>query len=348
MISVAALTRRLSGDRKAISAVLTGLGYREEELRYSPHGYFQFRRPDGDNPKAIQLWVDSLNYTCYTRPDKGNLYTLVMRNRNLTFPKALRWVAETLGFTDVEIREVSFPFGGFYHGLRGGQADDELPLKTYDEAILKPFQENLSYMWFRDGISYKTQETFGIGMDLDANAILIPERSVTGELIGIQARRNDSHCPHNERWWAYLPCQRSRTLFGFAMHYEKIVESGTVFIVEAEKSVMKGYEMGVHNVVALCGATISKAQVALFKSLRLQNYILCLDDGLPPEHYRAEAQKLLSQSPLFTPNIFYIHDQNHTYLKEGEKESPFDKPLPVLKALVKNCKVPVKDTKNDE
>lgn len=337
MINAAALTDRISNNCRYIEKILVALGYREDELRYNIRGYYQFRRPDGDNNTAIQLWVNNLNYVCYTRPEKGNLYTLVMKIKQINFPQALRWVADQLNFWPNGKADIIYPFGGFYRGLSKTPEFPEYALKTYDESIIMPYQNALSYMWNQDGISYRTQEIFGVGMDLQANAILIPERSITGELIGIQARQNSSHCPHTERWWAYVPCQRNYTLFGYSFNYQAIIEKQIVWIVESEKSVMKGYEMGIRNVVAICGSVLSEVQVRLLKGLQVKTYILALDDGLPPEHYEHEAEKLLVHTNVWTSRVFYIRDDKHKYLVNGEKESPFDKSLNTLKRMAKEC-----------
>lgn len=342
MVNAAALTDLISNNRDYIEKILVALGYREDELRYNPRGYYQFRRLTGDNRTAIQLWVNNLNYVCYTRAEKGNLYTLVMKTKQLNFPQALKWIVELLGIKSVGNTKISYPFGGFYRGLVKTHEFPEYSLKTYDDSILSPYQNSLSYMWNKDGISYRTQEVFGIGMDLQANAILVPERSITGELIGVQARKNSSHCPHSERWWAYIPCQRNHTLFGYAFNYQSIVEKQVVWIVESEKSVMKGYEMGIRNVVAICGSVISEVQTRLLKGLQLKTYILALDDGLSSEHYQKEAQKLLVHSELWHSRVFYVRDEQHKYLVNGEKESPFDKSLNTLKKIAKECLKEVK------
>lgn len=344
MINVTALTEYISGNRGYIEDILVALGYRSDELRFNSKGFYQFRRLEGDNPKAIQLWIESLNYVCYTRPEKGNLYTLVMKENRLTFPAALRWISDVVSFWPEEssMPDVKLPFGGYYHGLVKTQEYPELSQRTYDESVIAPYQNAVSYMWNADGISYKTQEAFGIGMDLESNSILIPERNIAGELIGIQARRNDSNCPHAERWWAFLPCSRHQTLFGYSMNYEEIVKRDSVFIVESEKSVMKGFEMGIRNVVAICGAVISDTQVRLLKGLRVKTYMLALDDGLPDEHYEKEARKLLVNTTVMRNRVLYIKDTENKYLVSGGKESPFDKPLEILKALTKECSREVK------
>ena len=342
MLNVTALTEKIAGNRGYVEDILTAIGYRPEELRYHPKGYYQFRRLEGDNPTAIQFWVDTLAYVCYTRAEKGDLYTLVMQAKGISFPAALHFIANTISYWPEGRTAVKLPFGGYYRGLLHSVQYPEFDLAVYDESILDDY-EGLSYMWNQEGISYRTQEVFGIGMDLESNSILIPERSITGDLIGIQARRNERNCPHSERWWAFLPCSRQLTLFGYAMNYREIVERQSVFIVESEKSVMKGYEMGVRNVVAICGSKISETQARLLKALRLKKYVLALDDGLSPEHYEVEAKKLLIHNPLYCNAVYYIRDDKHLYLTPGEKESPFDKPFTTLKQLTRTCLVPVQN-----
>ena len=98
MLNVTALTEKIAGNRGYVEDILTAIGYRPEELRYHPKGYYQFRRLEGDNPTAIQLWVDTLVYVCYTRAEKGDLYTLVMQAKGITFPVALHFIADTISY----------------------------------------------------------------------------------------------------------------------------------------------------------------------------------------------------------------------------------------------------------
>ena len=338
-INVTELTDVLSGNRGHIETVLTSLGYQYDELKFEhTKGIYRFRRLEGDNPTAISLWIDTLNFVCFTRATKGNIYTLVMHYENLSFPQTLEWIADKIGFhpASCDFMYIQKPFGGFYTDLLKEHVPSELDLPVFPEEKIRPHQCFVSKLWNDDGISYKTQETFGVGMDLAANAILVPERNTMGELIGIQARRNDRDCPHEKRWWAYLPCSRTQTLYGWSMNYRRIVEKGIVFLVESEKSVMKAYEMGIRNVLALCGCTISSSQLRLLRSLRLKAYILALDEGLGEAQMWQEAKKLL---PL---RAYYLYDREHHFLEKGSKDSPFDKDRETLLELVKYCRKEVK------
>ena len=339
-VNVSELTERLVGNRDAVASVLCAIGYRESELKYNHHEeYFRFRRPDGDNPSGMILYLKTLRYICFTRADKGSLYSLVMAVMNLSFPEALRFISSATGIetSDYQTQKIHYPFGGFYREMLPENQYPEMDLKIYPEETLTPFQNKFSKMWNDEGISYKTQETFGIGMSLRENAILIPERNTSGNLIGIQARRNEKDCPHESRWWAYVPCSRNQTLFGYSINYKRIVEKGTLFIVESEKSVMKAYEMGIRNVVAICGCRISESQVKLLKALYLKRYILALDEGLPEIQVKLEASKLKLHNPIMKTNVDYIYDGNEQFLKQGSKNSPFDLPLNDLKGMLKNC-----------
>lgn len=63
----------------------------------SKQNELRFSREDGHNPTAMRLKLDTLKFDGFSINEHGNLYSLVMKTKKLSFPKALRYVAETLG-----------------------------------------------------------------------------------------------------------------------------------------------------------------------------------------------------------------------------------------------------------
>ena len=179
----------------------------------SKQNELRFSREDGHNPTAMRLKLDTLKFDGFSINEHGNLYSLVMKTKKLSFPKALRYVAETLGLEKSQFsQKIRYPFGGFYKGLMKEIQEPEYSMTTYDESILDEYANKFNLMFFKDGINFQTQKHFNVGFDLESLRITVPEYTLDGKLCGIMGRLNDSRCSKDERWLPIIPCSRSLTL----------------------------------------------------------------------------------------------------------------------------------------
>lgn len=300
---------------------------------------FRFAREYGRNPTSIVLNLNTLSFHCFSDSKaKGNLYTIVMERRELNFPQALDWIASSLGLEKSKFNiKIKLPFGGFYKNISKEINEPEYAMETYGEDILLPYLDKYNTLFLNDGINFETQKTFNVGYDLENNAILIPEYTLDGKLCGIQARTNDSKCEHDKRWWAFLPCSRNLTLYGYHRNYSSVQEKGLCLITESEKSVMKMHQIGCNNVVATCGCQISDTQAKHLKGLLLPKYIVAYDEGLAEEQIKAECEKLIIKNIMFQNRVGYIYDEENKYFPKDSKLSPCDMPKDIFLKLVKEC-----------
>ena len=80
----------------------------------SKQNELRFSREDGHNPTAMRLKLDTLKFDGFSINEHGNLYSLVMKTKKLSFPKALRYVAETLGLEKSQFsKNIRYTFCGF-------------------------------------------------------------------------------------------------------------------------------------------------------------------------------------------------------------------------------------------
>lgn len=323
-MDVHCLTGLLQGDPIKIADVLEALGYEPKDRG----SYYQMKNLDGDNPTAIAVWKNSLNYNNYTRAKNGNIITLIMDVKGYSFPKALQWLAKELGVANAPIVKIKYPFGGFYRKLQADDAD-KVVFTKYSENDLPP-NDSLSYRFFKEGIDYQTQEYFGVRYDHVSNAIIIPVHDWYGRLIGAKARINSD--TDGQRWYAYLPYPKTGILYGWNANYKNIIEKGICIVTESEKGVMQLYSMGVHVGLALGGHDISKVQVRYLKSLKCK-IILSLDEDITEEEVEKQAAKLDGC------DVWMIKDRVHKYLPFGSKASPTDFGMDVFKKLLKECLV---------
>lgn len=297
----------------------------------------RFSREDGHNPTSMRLKIDTLKFDGFSINTHGNIYTLVMTTQKLSFPNALKYVAETLGLEKREFsKKIRYPFGGFYKGLMKEIQEPEYSMTTYDESILDEYADKYNLMFFKDGINFQTQEHFNVGFDLESLRITVPEYTLDGKLCGIMGRLNDSKCSKDERWLPIIPCSRSLTLYGYHHNYESIQQKNIVVVGESEKFVQQLHSMGSCIGLATCGCDVSDVQAKHLKALMTQKIILAYDEGLEEEQIRSQAQKLILSNAVFHNKVGYVYDRDNEILPKGSKASPSDFGKNVFTTLMKS------------
>ena len=309
----------------------TQITYRNQknELRFS--------REDGHNPTAMRLKLDTLKFDGFSINAHGNLYSLVMKTKHLSFPKALKYIAETLGLEKSQYRQkIRYPFGGFYKGLMREIREPEYSMTTYDDSILNDYIGKYNLMFFKDGINFQTQQFFNVGFDIETLRITVPEYTLDGRLCGIMGRLNDSRCPKDERWLPIIPCSRSLTLYGYHHNYETIQQKNIVVVGESEKFVQQLHSMGSYVGLATCGCDVSEIQAKHLKALMTSKIILAYDEGLEEDQIRTQAEKLILDNAMFRNKVGYVFDRDNLILPKGSKASPSDLGKGAFLELIKN------------
>lgn len=337
MVSVIKLNEILYGNIDSIIRLLERLDVADISIK---HNEIRFAYEEGKNPSACVVNPDTLTYCSFSRAETGTIYTLIMNKRNLSFPQSLHWVANVLGLEQRSLtNNIKLPFGGFYKELSSPPVNYGEDNKILDEALLTPYANKYNQMFFKDGISYLTQEKFNVGLDISSNRITIPEYDLQGNLIGIMGRLNVVNCEDKDRWLPIIPCHRGSSLYGFHINYQDIIKKQICLIGESEKFVMQLDTMRLNCGLATCGNNISKLQEKAIKMLKVPTIILAYDEGLDEEHIRKQALKLKSDNMLYENRVGYIYDRDNIILPKDSKCSPADLGKDNLHRLMKECVV---------
>lgn len=329
-VNVVELQEKLKSNSDYLEEILNKLGYKNIKDKYK---YYSCANHDGDNNGALVLWKESLRYTNYTRNHEGNIITLVMNDKDCSFPRALEYIANWIGFKSSGIQIVR-PFHGFYKNIAAEQKGEIPILDEYSWDKL-PDPNCFSKKFIDDNIDAITQKDWKVRYSIDDDAILIPILDLNGRLIGTKAR-NNTETDMSHRYYAYLPYQKNAVVYGANQNYHKIIAKNTVIITEAEKSVLQGNSFGCNNIVAIAGHSISNIQANIIKSLMCKNVVVAFDQGICEEEVRFEANKLRSDNALIKNNIYYLYDKEGVYLKD--KESPTDNGKSLFQLMLKNCR----------
>ena len=277
--------------------------------------------------------IETLSYASFSHNHKGDVITMVSLLKEIDLGQAIKWLAKelNLSYEYSEKVEVTLPFGGFFKNYSKVKDNDVNPPKTYPIERLKEYTGRLNTLWLEDNISLQTQELFDIGLDFETNRIAIGWKDVNSELVGIMGRLNKKELTDKDtKYLPIIPFNKSKVLYGLDVNYSDILDNGTIIIVESEKSVLRGYELGYRNIVALGGNNISERQAALIKSLCV-NVVISLDEGIELTHSIEQAKKCKIENPFFSNEVYVMEVDDLP-----KKHSVFDMNKEVIDNYLKN------------
>ena len=277
--------------------------------------------------------IETLSYASFSHNHKGDIITMVSLLKEIDLGQAIKWLAKelNLSYEYSEKVEVTLPFGGFFKNYSKVKDNDVNPPKIYPIERLKEYTGRLNTLWLEDNISLQTQELFDIGLDFETNRIAIGWKDVNSELVGIMGRLNKKELTDKDtKYLPIIPFNKSKVLYGLDVNYSNILDNGTIIIVESEKSVLRGYELGYRNIVALGGNNISERQAALIKSLCV-NVVISLDEGIELTHSIEQAKKCKIENPFFSNEVYVMEVDDLP-----KKHSIFDMNKEVIDNYLKN------------
>ena len=268
------------------------------------------------------LNIENLKFSSFSHKIFGDIITMVQVRRNTELSGAIKWLADFLKL-DWEYKpkkdNIVLPFQGFFLEYEKVQ-EDNYTFKTYDDSMVRKYEEcGLSLYWIKDGISALTQEHFRIGYDPYSMRITIPWFDEIGRCIGFQGRLDRSEVEDWEcKYLPVIPFFKGNTLYGLYQAYNDIQNKGEVIIVESEKSVLKAYQMGITNVVAIGCHSLSPRQIKIIKSLAV-DVCIAYDSDVPLEEMIEEGKNCIIDN-IFFNNIVTVLDMDGL----GDKISVFD------------------------
>jgi len=256
-------------------------------------------------------------FKCFSSGKGGNAVTFLMELEQLSYPEALRWLAnkynievpESRPQTSEEIEagnmreavylitEVASKF--YSDQMLNTETGRAIGLSYFkergftDETIEK-FQLGYSpekstafadYA-LKNQYSEKALEASGISMknergwyDRFRGRVMFPIHSVSGRVLGFGGRI----LQNNVKAAKYLNSpenpiyHKSKVLYGLYQAKQEIVKRNEAFLVEGYTDVLSFFQNGVHNVVASSGTALTEGQIAMIK--RYTPNITLLFDG---------------------------------------------------------------------
>jgi hypothetical protein len=289
------------------------------------------------NVTSIRIKLnENLTANDFGRDIHGDLFSLIMRSKNVELKDVIKTVKEELGITYIEFNKRKTIFGGFYDKIKK-RNKNSLELKTYPEDIMKDYLNKYNTLFLKDGISFATQKKFNVGVDHLSCRISVPWYNYEGSLVGIEGRyMGDYKVDEVAKYFPIIPFPKSQVLFGYNTNYTSLQSSEEIYVGESAKFVMQLDSMGIDNAVSLGGNSIHNQQIKQLSWLNPKKIILCFDEGLDEEliHRQVEKTKILLK--FFDIQVGFVIDKNNKVLEKGSKNSPSDVGLEGFKELINN------------
>lgn len=319
---------------------------------------------DGGDSFKLVYYASTKLFHCYTRGTSKDIFEIVQFAKNLdSFKDTVKYITHYFHLKEVGFEEPTqltrdwdiFQFITDNEDKREAAAQDSP--KVINENMLDYFYPLAAPVeWKKEGISSEVMRQYGIRVDSALHHIIIPQRNIAGELIGIRRRSFDSF--EIEAGKKYMPVfierevyatPTSKTLFGIYENQKTIRKLKKVLLVEGEKSVMQLATMyGQSNCWALAcyGSSLSTDHINLLLQLGVEEVILGFDRefngtgiDLDVVTYEEKLRKIVK--PLLPyMKVSIIMDVDHL---TQYKDSPTDRGKEIFEKLYhtrKHIKVP--------
>lgn len=310
--------------------VLEHFGYCNVVIRSN---YIQFGRDAVSSKKSIVIRLennDNLYVTDYARNINCEMFSYIISQRNVEFTDVINVVKNSLGITDYySFFNKSGVFGGLYERVKKRSTAN---VRTYDNAILNQYVKKSNLRFLKDNISLDSQNFFDIRYDIESQGIVIPIYDQIGQLMGVKVRCNYEVQEGEQKYYYLVPCAMSQTLYGYCQNYNYLVNN-TIYIFEAEKSVMQCYSYGIRNCVALGCGTINNKQIRMLFEANPNQIIFMHDVGYELEYIMRNIDIVKRYSRFSEVEVGYWDYFNKGY---SDKSSPSDFGKEKLKDIIEH------------
>lgn len=275
------IKNKLITNVDSLIKLLEYFGFEKIALKVSE---IRFARDDAGGPNNIQIRLDNndgIVVKDYARNVKSDIISYIMQEKHVDFKTVLDAIKTILNLGDnwQEQKRISL-FGGFYDTI-GAKFESSIP--TYSDEIMNQYDNLANSLWIKEGIHIETQRAFDVRYDPINDLIIFPWRNDVGQIIAVKGRYNGVPEENMPKYYYPIGGNISSFLYGFSENYAHLDKSKQIFVFEGEKSVMKMYERGYYNCVALGSNSLSPAQATLLIQLQPEEIVFMLDKNLPYE-----------------------------------------------------------------
>ena len=258
---------------------------------------------DSDNLNGLCLSLNNMSFYDFKTLQKGNVLDLLSILTGLNKYLVMFEIKSLVDNSNYELPKIDNNDFIEY---------EKKELLDYPVRLLDLFPNIISDLFLKDNINETSQLLFNIKYDKETDRVLIPVM-FKNKLVGMIGRYNNSEVPKKvPKYYPILVYPKSEVLFGYDICRDTILNTGTVILVESEKSVMKSIQIGLFNTLAVGGSNVSKSQIKLLEELKVKRVFISFDSD-------KEKEVLLTQIKEWFKNTeidIYFTDNNTKYIME--------------------------------
>lgn len=321
MIDVQSIKSRITSDD--IIAVMDSMGV----PLVSANNQYQLypsrcHHADWQNHKAkLYMYNDTKMFHCYSCGESFDIFGIVQKVKQCDFNSSIAYICEILHINpseNVQKENVDNWQSDLVRWVKGGDESETVEIPTYNKSAVELFDRLYPQDWLQYGISADTMDKFGIGWYGRKACITVPVWQ-GDKLVGIRGRymrpqdtERGKYRPVSDLSGRVYKYPTNAVLYGYNENKWQIQRSKTVWLVEAEKTVLKFDTWGINNSVAVFGSNVSKRQIQMLIELGVNNVILGFDSDykqMGDDDYKLFIEKtkrtIAKLKPFFSVEVFY-------------------------------------------
>ncbi len=275
---------------------------------------------DDTNP-SMSVSPEKQIYTCFVCGASGNVFSFIQDYDNVSFPEAVKTVANKIGYNlhfEVKTKRANQKFYDildlackYYinniNSEEGNKARNYLYKRNLTDEIINNFKigvafnnNNLSKLLLKKGYTIKELTNIGLSnedyniYDIFRNKIIFPITNDKGEVIAFSGR-----IYNNEEGNKYVNSKESivfkkgNILYNYDKAKSEVNKSKQVYVVEGFLDAIKMYSIGIKNVVATMGTALTKEHASLLKRLNAKIILLFDSDNAGEKSTLSAGEELL-------------------------------------------------------
>ena len=325
------------------------------QLEGKGKNYFGICPFHDDNHPSMSVSQDKQIYKCFSCGAAGNVFKFIEDYENVSFIEAVNIVAKKAGISiDLKGQEKNNNVKNqYYYDIYdlaqklysnnintkdGKEAIEYLLNRKIDKDIIKKFGIGLSLKntSILSGIlqkkGYSEDEILSTGLvnkkgfefnDIYYNRIMFPLCDLNGKVIGFSGRiygdtKDTSKYVNTKQTEVF---KKGEVLYNYHRAKDKAREKGQIIIMEGFMDVIRASTIGVDNVIATMGTSVTKKQAALIKRMA-KEVILCFDGDEAGAHATLSCSNELLEIGI-TPKVIRLEENldPDDYIKKYGKDA---------------------------
>ena len=303
-------------DRVRLAINIVDLMSTYMELRRQGRGFVAVCPFHDDRRPSMQINPDRQTWKCWVCDIGGDVFSFVMKRESVTFPEALRMLAEKAGIQLAEpknrkggrsnddkkslLEAMKWAVDEFHQFLLQDPSAEHARNYLKDRGILEEsiakFQLGYapeSWSWLLDrgasklwkpkdleDVGLVVRNKFGDCIDRFRGRAIFPISDAQSRPIAVGGRILPGAAPDSAK---YVNCnetrlyQKSQQLYGLDLARDSINKTRQAVVMEGYTDVIMAVQHGIHNAVACCGTALGESQIKLLK--RYCDSVVLLLDG---------------------------------------------------------------------